>query len=146
MEIVENLYEQLIDAWNDRNAPSFGALFDDDGICIGYDGSEMFGQPAISNTLAAIFKDHVTAKYVTIIRETKKLDDNVQLLRAHVGMIPPDKTIVDGSKNAIQVVVARIHKGAGRIILFQNTPAQYHGRPEMVENLTHELQQVADKL
>jgi hypothetical protein len=32
----------------------------------------------------------------------------------------------------------------GRIVLFQNTPAQFHGRPELVEEMTRELQAVAD--
>lgn len=143
---AQSLYKQLIDAWNNRNASAFGALFANDGICIGYDGSEMFGKQEISSSLATIFRDHPTAKYVSMIRGTKNLDGDLLLLRAHVGMLPPNKSAIDGSKNAIQVMVARINKGAERIILFQNTPAQYHGRPEMQEKLTKELQQVADKM
>ena len=144
--MIQTLYRQLIDAWNNRNASAFGSLFSDDGICIGYDGSEMFGTQEISSSLAAIFRDHPTAKYVSIIRDTKNLGNNLQLVRAHVGMLPPNRSTIDGSKNAIQILVARIDKGTARIILFQNTPAQYHGRPEMQEKLTRELQQAADKL
>jgi len=140
------LYKQLIDAWNNRNASAFGGLFAEDGLCIGYDGSEMFGKQEISSSLATIFKGHATAKYVSIIRDIKNLDDNLQMIRAHVGMLPPNKSTIDGSKNAIQVMVARVDKGTEHIILFQNTPAQYHGRPEMQEKLTRELQQVAEKL
>jgi hypothetical protein len=29
-------------------------------------------------------------------------------------------------------------------VLFQNTPAQFHGRPELVDAMTRELQAVAD--
>jgi hypothetical protein len=29
-------------------------------------------------------------------------------------------------------------------VLFQNTPAQFHGRPELVEDMTRDLQAVAD--
>jgi hypothetical protein len=34
--------------------------------------------------------------------------------------------------------------GQWRIVLFQNTPAQFHGRPSLVEEMTRELQAVAD--
>jgi len=143
---AQMLYRQLIDAWNNRDASAFGALFADDGICIGYDGSEMLGKQVISASLTTIFKDHATAKYVSVIRDTKILDDIFLLVHANVGMLPPGKSTIDKSKNAIQLMLAHIRNGAPRIVLFQNTPAQYHGRPAMQEKLTRELQQVADNL
>jgi uncharacterized protein (TIGR02246 family) len=138
------LYNQLIDAWNKRDASKFASSFTDDSICIGYDGSEMFGKQEILSSLSGIFKEHPTAKYVTIIRETKNFRDNLFLVRSHVGMLPPGKTIIDQTKNAIQVMIARIENNAAQIILFQNTPAQYHGRPELLEKLTQELQTVLE--
>ena len=32
--------------------------------------------------------------------------------------------------------------GRWRIILFQNTPAQFHGRPELAQQLTDELREL----
>jgi uncharacterized protein (TIGR02246 family) len=116
------LYSQLIDAWNNKDASAFASLFTDDATCIGFDGSEMHGKREILSSLSAIFKDHPTARYVTIICEIKNLDGKLVSVRAHVGMMPPGKASIDETKNAIQVMVATISNGIGRIILFQNTP------------------------
>lgn len=32
-----------------------------------------------------------------------------------------------------------------RIVLFQNTPAQFHGRPDLVTQLTAELREMAER-
>jgi uncharacterized protein (TIGR02246 family) len=140
-----NLYNQLIEAWNHRDAGKFSKLFSDASICIGFDGSEMNGRNAILSQLSEIFANHPTARYVTIIRETKMLANDIALVRAHVGMIPPNGNKIDSSKNAIQIMIARINDNAAEIISFQNTPAQYHGRSEAQVELTTELQKVADK-
>jgi uncharacterized protein (TIGR02246 family) len=140
-----NLYNQLIEAWNHRDAGKFSKLFSEASICIGFDGSEMNGRSAIFSQLSEIFANHPTARYVTIIRETKMLANDVVLVRAHVGMIPPNGHKIDSSKNAIQILIARILDNTQEIISFQNTPAQYHGRPEAQIELTAELQKVADR-
>ena len=78
------------------------------------------------------------------MREVKSLDDHAVLVRAHVGMIPPNGRKIDPSKNAVQAMIACVSETGLAISLFQNTPAQYHGRPEAVEALTDELQRAAD--
>jgi len=60
------------------------------------------------------------------------------------GMVPPDGSSVKPERNAIQSLVAIAEDGAPRIALYQNTPAQFHGRPALVAQLTAELQRVAD--
>jgi uncharacterized protein (TIGR02246 family) len=141
----QSSYNQLIDAWNSRDALAFANLFSDDSICIGFDGSEMFGRQEILSSLSNIFKDHPTAKYVSIIRETKMLSDNTVLVRAHVGMLPPDASRIASDRNAIQIMIARVENSSTQIILFQNTPAQFHGRPALQEKLTLDLQKVAEQ-
>ena len=51
-------------------------------------------------------------------------------------MLGADKGDVD---NAIQSLVAVKQGTDWKIALFQNTPAQFHGRPEVAEALTEEL-------
>ena len=41
--------------------------------------------------------------------------------------------------NAIQTLIAKRGDDGWWIAVFQNTPAQYHGRPEAAEALTSEL-------
>jgi len=43
--------------------------------------------------------------------------------------------------NAIQTLVAVCNDGEWRVALFQNTPAAFHGRPELAEALSAELRE-----
>lgn len=139
---VRALYRRLIDSWNQRNAADFATLFEDDGNCVGFDGSQLDGREMIQTTLDQIFAHHQTAPYVSKEREIRFLTGEVVLLRAVAGMVPPGKTDIDPSLNAIQSLVAVKREAKWRIALFQNTPAQFHGRPELVQQLTEELRQL----
>jgi uncharacterized protein (TIGR02246 family) len=139
---VSELYQQLLDSWNRRDAASFAALYDEDSEVVGFDGSQMFGRVEIESTLGQIFADHMTATYVSKIRGVRFLAPEVAVLRAVVGMIPPGKQDINSDTNAIQTLVATKQEGQWRIALFQNTPAQFHGRPELVEALTEELREL----
>jgi uncharacterized protein (TIGR02246 family) len=138
---VTSLYVQLLDAWNRRDADAFASLFTADASVIGFDGSQMSGRMQIATDLRAIFAHHQTAAYVAKVREVRSLDSNTTLLRAVVGMAPPGKTELNPAVNAIQSLVV-LGIGEPRIALLQNTPAAFHGRPELAEQLTRELTEV----
>jgi len=144
--MVENeigtLYQRLITAWNDRSAAAFADCFAQDAICIGFDGSQMSGKAEIESSLAGIFKDHSTATYVALVRSIKELAGGVYLLHAHVGMLLPGKSVVEPSRNAIQLLIAQSVGEKTQILSFQNTPAQFHGRPELANKLTDELNKI----
>jgi uncharacterized protein (TIGR02246 family) len=138
---ARDLYARLLGAWNAHDADAFAALFAADGVSIGFDGSQASGDE-IRQHLAAVFGDHETAAYVARVREVRAVGADAVLLRAIVGMVPPGSDAVNPDANALQSLVA---VGAGeewRIALFQNTPAQYHGRPEAVEEHTAEIERV----
>jgi uncharacterized protein (TIGR02246 family) len=136
---IRALYQQLLQAWNDRNATEMASLFETDGITIGFDGSEMQGQDQIGSQIANIFRDHQTAAYVWKVKEVRLLNSETGLLRGIAGMAPPGKSELDPSKHAIQTLLAR-KSDVWRIVLYQNTPAQFHGRPELVQQMTEELE------
>jgi uncharacterized protein (TIGR02246 family) len=138
-------YEQLIDGWNARDGKQFAEPFAESGTAIGFDGSEMSGRDTIAAELQRIFDDHETAAYVAKVKSLRLLRPDVAVLRSVVGMIPADGSSVEPDKNAHQTVIAAKDGPEWRIVLLQNTPAQYHGRPELVDELTAELQQVADR-
>jgi uncharacterized protein (TIGR02246 family) len=135
---VRDLYRELLEAWNARDAAAFAALFADDGFMIGFDGSQ---SPAaeIESHLGPIFRDRPTATYVAVVRDVRERG-TVAVLRAAAGMVPPGSDALNPDVNSVQSLVAEQGEdGTWRIVLFQNTPAQYHGRPEAVEALTAEL-------
>ncbi len=139
---VSALYQSLLDAWNRRDARAFAALFEEQGQAVGFDGSQMSGPDELSRELTRIFADHVTGAYVGIVRAVRLLGPAVALLRAVAGLLPPGKTDLNPTTNAIQTLVAVRHAGQWRIAHYQNTPAQFHGRPDLAEQLTEELRQL----
>ena len=136
---VVTLYDDLLRAWNTRNAAAFARCFRPDGQVVGFDGSEMEGAAAIGATLAQIFADHPTGTYVGKVRRVQPLGDHALHLRAVVGMRPAGQAELRPELNAIQSLVAVVEDGEWRAALFQTTPAQFHGRPELVAALTAEL-------
>lgn len=150
---IHALYAALLDAWNRRDAVAMAALFAEDGHVVGFDGSVLDGKDVFEEEMSRIFKNHQTAAYVGKVREVIFLAPDVVLLRAVSGMVPPGQKDLNPAVNTIQSLVARKVRGkasgtmAGdathwRIALYQNTPAQFHGRPDLVQQLTDELRKL----
>lgn len=136
---VENLYHQLIEAWNSRHAGGMAELFTADGELIGFDGSLASGPNDILGHLQPIFEQHPTAPFTTKVKHVRLLDSNTALLRAVAGMVPPGQSELNPDVNTHHTLIAVRAGGQWRIELFQNTPAQFHGRPELVRQMTEEL-------
>ena len=138
IEAVRDLYAQLLTAWNDRDADRFGALFAADGQSVGFDGTQSHGAQ-IAEHLKPIFADHPTAAYVARVREVRAVGPDAAVLRAIVGMVPPGADELKPDVNAVQTLLAERAASGWRIVLLQNTPAQHHGRRDLVEQHTAEL-------
>jgi uncharacterized protein (TIGR02246 family) len=143
-ESVRTLYATLLDAWNRRDAGDFAALFVADGQVVGFDGSQV---PAagIVDHLTGVFTSHQTAAYVAKVRWVRPLGPDAALLFAIAGLVPPGTGTVNAAVNAVQTLVAQRDPDGWRIVLFQNTPAAHHGRPDLVEAHTAELQRLLDE-
>jgi uncharacterized protein (TIGR02246 family) len=138
-EAVADVYRRLIDGWNSNNAGDMAAAVAHDGLVIGYDGSQMQGRERVRDELGAIFQHHRTATYITKLRFTRALSPDIGLLHAVAGMVPPGGSEIVPQRNAIQTVVACRGDDGWSAALFQTTPAQFHGRPELADSLTAEL-------
>ena len=144
LDAVRDLYEDLLDAWNRRDAKGMAALYAPSGGQVGFDGSTANRPKEIEALLTPIFADHPTARFVALVREVRAVGSDAALLRAVVGMIPPGKSDIMPDRNAIQTLVAsRDGQGRWLVEMFHNTPAAFHGRPEESEKLTAELRAVA---
>jgi uncharacterized protein (TIGR02246 family) len=136
---VEALYFALLDAWNRRDAAGMAALYAEDGVQIGFDGSRADGSGQVRDHLAPIFRDHPTARFVAKVRDCRLLNPDTALLTAVAGMIPPGSERINPPTNAVQTLVASRSAGEWRVELFQNTPAAWHGRDTDRAALTAEL-------
>ncbi|MEO6304251.1 MAG: SgcJ/EcaC family oxidoreductase [Bacteroidia bacterium] len=139
---VRLLYIKLLACWNNYDAEQYASLFTDDANLIGFDGSQINGKEEIRTQLSKIFKEHKPAAYVNIIKEIRFISPEVAILRAVVGMIPQGKFDLNPEVNAIQTLVAKKQEKEFLISLFHNTPAAFHGHPELREKLTEELREI----
>ena len=136
---TRELYERLIEAWNKRNARDYALQFASNGSIVGFDGSQVNGQMEIGAHVSEVFSHHQTATYVTIVREVRSITGDVTLLRANAGMVPPGKDDINPDVNTVQSLIAARKNAKWEIALVQNTPAAYHGRPELSKKLCEEL-------
>jgi uncharacterized protein (TIGR02246 family) len=143
-QATRELYDEVQRCWNDRNPESFARLFTRNGSMVGFDGSQVNGHEEIEAHLAEVFGSHATAAYIGKVREVRMLGQDVALLRAVAGMVPPGATDLKPEVNTIQTLVAANQGDRWRVELFQSTPAAFHGRPEAREQLTAELREVLE--
>ena len=136
---ITALYRAVLAGWNSADAEAFAAVFAEDGQLVGFDGSEVAGRSGIAEQMAAIFADHATGTYVGIVRQVQPLGSDAALLRAVSGVVPAGSDDIEPSLNATQSLVARRDPDGWRVVLYHNTPAQYHGRPQAVDALSAEL-------
>ncbi len=139
---VKAIYTQLLDAWNERNAEGMAELYSEDGESIGFDGSQSIGRQEIFSHLKPIFEHHLTARFVSKVKDVRFLSSEIAILRAIAGMVPPGQSDINPNVNTHHTLVVVKSEGDWRIQLFQNTPAQFHGRPELVQQMTQELREL----
>lgn len=139
---VTTVYEQLLDAWNNQNARVMADLFAEDGEQIGFDGSQSIGQEEVFEHLEPIFKHHRTARFVSKVKGVHFLSQDIAILRAIAGMVPPGQSDINPSVNTHHTLVVKEIDAEWKIKLYQNTPAQFHGRPNLVEQMTEELRKL----
>jgi len=139
---VRSLYHELLSTWNKRDAGAMAGTFAEEGELIGFDGSQVAGRAAIEEHLSPIFANHPTAPFYGKIRNVRFLAPDVAVLRAVAGMVPVGQSDINPKLNTLHTMIAVQQETGWRIMLFQNTPAQFHGRPELVEALTEELRQL----
>ena len=141
---IRTLYQKLLQSWNSNNAGEFAKLFADDGNVIGFDGSQMNGRKQIQDELTSIFANHKVASFIGVVREIRAVAPTVFILRAVAGMVPQHKKKINPEVNTIQTLIAQKENNGLLVSLYQNTPAAFHGRPELSKQLTDELQEVVN--
>ena len=143
--LVESLNHQLLESWNKMDAMQFASLFAENGSVIGFDGSQANGRHEIEAHLAGIFANHTVASYIGIIKEIRFFSPEIAILRAVAGMVPPGQYEINPKTNAVQTVVVRRENKRFAIETYQNTPAAFHGRPELTKQLTEEVRSELQK-
>lgn len=139
---IRDLYHNLLNAWNNSDAKAMAELCSINANLIGFDGSQHNGRTNIELDMQKIFVSHKVPSFIYKIREVRFLSDYTAVLRAVVSMVPQGGTDIIPEVNAIQTLVTAKYNDKWMVELFQNTPAAYHGRPELMKQLTDELREV----
>lgn len=140
-QAVRLLYDAFIAGWNQQDGTAIATPFAQEATVIGFDGSQMNGKQEIESTLTAIFAHHRTAPYTAKVKRVRFLAANVALLHGIAGMIPVGQLDFNPHLHTHQTLIATKGEKGWQITLLQNTPAQFHGRADLVEAMTEELKE-----
>ena len=140
---IRALYEQLMDGWNSGDGNAFAAPFAEDADFVAFDGSYFKGRPEIASFHQMLFDQFLKGtRLVGKVRSVRFLTPDVAVMHAVGGTVMPGQSDLDPERNSIQTLVAMKRDGEWHLAAFQNSRAQYMGRPELAQALTEELRQL----
>jgi uncharacterized protein (TIGR02246 family) len=142
--VIRSLYQQLMDGWNTGSGEQFAATFAEDGDLVGFDGTHLKGKQEIATFHQQLFESYVKGtRLVGKVRRIRFLTPEVAIMHVVGGTIMAGRTDIEPERNSILTLVAtKDCKGEWRLASFQNTRAQYIGRPEQAQALTEELRKL----
>ena len=139
---IRELYQQMVDGWNRGNGEAFAAPYAEDGDLVGFDGTYLKGRREIASFHQQLFDRFVKgSRLVGKIRSVRFLTPDVAVMHSVSGMVMAGQSDIDPERNSIHMLVAIKSGPEWRLAAFQNTRAQYLGRPEALQALTDELRQ-----
>jgi uncharacterized protein (TIGR02246 family) len=140
---IRFLYFQMIDGWNKGDGDSFASPFAEDGDLVGFDGTHLKGRQQIASFHQQLLDTYVKgSRLVGKIRNVRFISPDVAVMHVVGGTIMKGQTDIEPERNSIHTLVFK--KGNGDkwcVAAFQNTRAQYIGRPDMSNELTEELRE-----
>jgi uncharacterized protein (TIGR02246 family) len=138
---IRSLYFQMIDGWNKGSGDAFAAPFAEDGDLVGFDGTHLKGRKEIASFHQQLFDRFLKgSRLVGKIKSVRFLTPDVAIMHVVGGTIMDGQTDIEPERNSIHtLVVMKGNDDKWHIAAFQNTRAQYIGRPDMSQALTEEL-------
>ena len=141
---IRALYFQMIDGWNKGNGHLFAAPFAEDADLVGFDGTHLKGRHEIASFHQRLFDTFVKgSRLIGKVRNVCFLTPDIAIMHSLGGTILAGQSDIETERNSVHTIVAKKDNVSSqwRIVAFQNTRAQYIGRPDMVQALTEELRQ-----
>jgi len=143
---IHTIYNQMINGWNSGSGDAFAAPFSDDSDFIGFDGTHMKGRQEIASFHQMLFDRFLKgSRLVGKVRSIRFPSSEIAILIAVGGTVMAGKSDIEPERNSIHTLVAIKHDSKWYFTAFQNSRAQFIGRPEMVQALTDELRRELSK-
>ena len=137
---IRSLYERMMDGWNKGSGNDFAAPFTDDADFVGFDGTHLKGRQEIALFHQQLFDKFIKgSRLVGKIRSIRFLTHYIIVMVAVGGTVMAGKSDIEPERNSVHTLVAIKHDGKWHFTAFQNSRAQFIGRPEESQALTEEL-------
>ena len=137
---IRALYVRFLAGWNQRSGVTVSSVFADDGEMIDLDGTLRSGRLTIAADMRRLFAERSTPSFVGVVRSVRSLADDVAVLHAVAGMVPPGAEALDPALHTVHSLTAVDDGGRWKIAVLQSTPARYGGRADALAALTAELE------
>ena len=138
---VINVYQNLIDNWNDCKPDDFALLFSKHANLIGFHDNPIIGKDEIRFHLRQFFNANFSEKFIARIKEVRIIVPGVTILRAVAGFVEPGKPEYSQEFNFLQTMVAEKNDQFWNIALFHMCWGHSHNKLELVKSFTKELNQ-----
>jgi uncharacterized protein (TIGR02246 family) len=118
---VRDLYQQLMDGWNQGSGAAFAAAFTEDGDLVAFDGAHLKGRQEIAPTHQELFDKWLKGtRLVGKVKSVRFLAPDVAVMHAIGSTVMRGESEPSPERNSIQTLVATRENGAWRIAAFQN--------------------------
>jgi uncharacterized protein (TIGR02246 family) len=119
---VRDLYQQLMDGWNQGSGDAFAAVFTEDGDLVGFDGTHFKGRQEIAPFHQQLFDKWLKgSRLVGRVEDVRFLSLDVALVHAVGGTIMRGKSEPTPERDSIQTLLAVRQDDEWRFAAFQNT-------------------------
>jgi uncharacterized protein (TIGR02246 family) len=108
---VRDLYQQLMEAWNQGSGAAFASVFTEDGDLVGFDGAHLRGRDEIAPFHQQLFDKWLKGSRVGKVQDMRFLAPDVAVMHALGGTIMRGKSKPSPGRDSIQTLVATKHAG-----------------------------------
>ena len=138
---IRDLYQQTIEGWNKGSGDALAAPYTEDSDYIGFDGTYLKGRAEIASFHQMLFDKFIKgSRLIGKIRSVRVVTGDVAVVVAVGGTVIAGQSNIEPDRNSIHTLVAmKRADGEWRFTAFQNTRADFIGRPEESQALTEEL-------
>lgn len=137
---VVDVYQRLMDGWNEGSGAAFAEAFRDDGDLVAFDGTQFSGRAEIAPFHQQLFDKWLKGtRLVGHIEDVRFLSPDVALMHAVGGTVARGKSEPSPGRDSIQTLVATRQDGEWRLAAFQNTrvrPISGNARPFLAWTLS----------
>ena len=139
---IRTLYQQMMEGWNKGSGNDFAAPFTDDSDFVGFDGTYLKGCQEIASFHQELFDRFVKgSRLVGKIRSIRFLSPDIAIMIAVGRTVMAGQSDIEPERNSIHTLAAVKRDSKWQFTAFQNSRAQFIGRPEQSQALTEELRQ-----